>query len=237
MCQRLLIFLSLSLLQGVAARLGVDWSVAKKWAPLAKDGTSLHAAFGMVFGITFLWVTGMVEEAFRPFSWYALICCSLGARESYAIWLRDFLKPLVLPVYFSIHSNVDLLRKIPFQSNMVLQMDLYILFSGLIWVLRLTNAGKKLLLEMHCQTYSCHRFVWLFQEALSPFVFPDAPLPDVSSFASAYIAGQFSPSLSSDCGSAGFSLHLSLSMSQDAITALCSEDATGNCTAEMYLYI
>lgn len=31
------------LLQGVAARLGVDWSVAKKWAPLAKDGKSLHA--------------------------------------------------------------------------------------------------------------------------------------------------------------------------------------------------
>jgi len=35
--------LSLSLLQGVAARLGVDWSVAKKWAPLAKDWKSLHA--------------------------------------------------------------------------------------------------------------------------------------------------------------------------------------------------
>ena len=34
-------FVLLATCQGVAARLGVEWSVAKKWEPLAKDGSNL----------------------------------------------------------------------------------------------------------------------------------------------------------------------------------------------------
>ena len=83
MCQRLLIFLSLSLslLQGVAARLGVDWSVAKKWAPLAKDWKSLHACSLIWHGFWNHLSLGNWDgwRSLSPFSWYAVLSVPVRA--------------------------------------------------------------------------------------------------------------------------------------------------------------